>query len=88
MQSAPKKTVRQVEAADISQTLCSYFKSFYKTVDASDDEETVRGEPNFQTLISYCTETTAEPSDLLYSLLTGILEEKYERIEQYLPKII
>ncbi len=47
MQDAPKKTVRQVEAADISQTVCSYFKSFYKTVDASDDEESVSGEPNF-----------------------------------------
>lgn len=37
-------------------------------------------EPDFMTLVKFVKETTAEPSDLLYALLTGILEEKFETI--------
>ena len=45
--------------------------------------------PDFNTSIKkYVEETTATSDDVIYALLTGIIEEKHEKILLYLPKVI
>lgn len=45
-------------------------------------------EPKFDTIKDYVNNTTAEPEDILYFLLEGLIEERTEIINLYLPKLI
>lgn len=44
--------------------------------------------PEFSTITKYLEDTTATVEDVIYSLLSGIIEEKHENIQKYLPVII
>lgn len=45
-------------------------------------------QPDFSIVKKHVEETTADASDLLYCLLSGIVEERIEIIEEHLPKVI
>jgi hypothetical protein len=62
----------------------NYFTSYYKRKEeATDSEElkTVLEAPDFNiTIKTYVEDTTATADDVIYELLTGIIEEKHEMI--------
>jgi len=62
--------------------MLNYFTSFYKCKedDAEEGQENQLKEPDFSTIRAYVQETTAEPEDILYGLLTAIIEQKQEMI--------
>lgn len=86
--SDPKKSNRTpVNSEAIKKIVGIYFTSYYKrsVEEEDDDEEKPEGQtskaPDFNVIKKYVEETTADPADILYCLLTSIVEEKYEMIE-------
>jgi hypothetical protein len=84
VQYAEKQSQKQkvlVEQSDIQSTVVNYFTSYYKVMqDDVQEEEQVVQTPDFSTIQKYLDETTATVEDVLYSLITGIIEEKHEHI--------
>ena len=69
----------------------NYFTSYYKRKEEDHEEgeeESHLKQPDFSTITRYVQETTADPEDILYNLLTSIVEERLEIIQEHLPKII
>lgn len=74
---------REVSEEEIKTTVIKHFTSYYKKSSEEDEDEEEAKEdqgPNFATVRQFVDETTCQAEDVIYSLLTGILEEKYELI--------
>lgn len=83
-----------MNAEEIRKTVYNYFTSYWKRTEENEDEEAQEGQeskfqqPNFQTLRQYVDETTAQPEDIVYNLLSSICEERFEVIQEHLPKVV
>lgn len=87
--------MKTVSSDEIRVTVHKYFTSYFKRSQENNQEEGQEAttpkaplQPDFATIMQYVEETTATAEDIVYQLLQSVYEEKYEVIQQYLPKIV
>jgi len=83
-----------VDEKEIQIHVKTFFQSYYTKPEAEEVEEGEEPvevpfvEPDFKTVVAFTNETTATPSDVIFSLLEVVTEESPEHRDAFLPKVM